>query len=278
MDAKLSASAATRWTVALAVALFVAAPATAQEPDGDAAWTALLKRHVQVIDDGHASRVDYAGLANDRAALDAYAGSLSKMTRPGFDQLSKPRQMAFLINAYNAYTIELILTRYPKLASIKDLGGLFSGPWKERFVPLFGEKVSLDQIEHEMLRAPGRYDDPRIHFAVNCASIGCPMLRDEAFTAEHLDAQLDDQAKRFVGDRKRNRFDPKTHALVVSKIFDWYGGDFAKGHHGYTSVADFLARYADVLADSPGDREAIRKQQVPVGFGDYDWRLNDVAR
>ena len=105
---------------------------------------------------------------------------------------------AFLINAYNAFTVELILTRYPKLASIGDLGSLLQNPWKLKFIKLLDTQMSLDNIEHDTLRARGRYDDPRVHFAVNCASIGCPMLREEGFVAERLDAQLDEQTGRFM--------------------------------------------------------------------------------
>lgn len=270
-------SAALSLSLSLMTGLTSASASAQPIDDGDAAWTALLGKHVVRVDGGHASRVDYAGFVADRAALDRYTSALSAIPRSAFDQMTPQRQMAFLINAYNAFTIHLILTRYPDLASIRDLGTLFNSPWKSRFIALLGDKVSLDGIEHEMLRAPGRYDDPRIHFALNCASIGCPALRDEAYVADRLDAQLDDQARRFLSDRKRNRYDTKERALRVSKLFDWYGDDFTKGHRGVTSLRAFLARYADVLADAPADREAIRSQGAAVAFADYDWRLNDVA-
>nr|MBP6544776.1 DUF547 domain-containing protein [Piscinibacter sp.] len=184
----------------------------------------------------------------------------------------------FLINAYNAFTVELILTRWPKLESIKDLGSLLQSPWKPKWVPLLGGKVSLDDIEHAMLRQRGRYDDPRVHFAVNCASIGCPALREEAFDAARLDAQLDEQALRFMSDRTRNRYDAAAGRLQVSKIFDWFGEDFRLGHRGIASLPAFLARYAEVLADAPADRERIRSGQAGIGFLDYDWKLNDAGR
>ena len=136
--------------------------------------------------------------------------------------------------------------------------------------------MSLDGIEHDMLRARGRYDDPRVHFAVNCASVGCPMLREEAFVAERLDAQLDGQTQRFLADRSRNRWNPSTGKLEVSRIFDWYGDDFKLGHRGIASLPAFLARYADRLADSAADRERIASLNAPISFLDYDWRLNDA--
>jgi hypothetical protein len=241
-----------------------------------ATWTALLRKHVVVLDGGKATQVRYAGFAADRAALQTYLTTLSSVNAAMFEAFTKPQQMAFLINAYNAYTVELILTRYPKLASIKDLGSLLQSPWKKEFVPLLGKTMSLDGIEHGVLRARGRYDDPRIHFAVNCASIGCPALREEAFVAERLDAQLEEQARRFMSDRSRNRWNAAKQQLEVSKIFDWYGEDFRLGHKGIMSLAAFCARYADQLADAPTDRERIRAMTAKIGFLDYDWKLNDV--
>ena len=261
------------WLAASAFSL----PAFAQSAAFDhnhAAWTQLLRKHVVLLDGGKASQLRYAGIAADRAALKAYLAQLSAVTPAAFEAFSKPQQMAFLINAYNAFTVELILTRYPKLESIRDLGSLLTKPWSIKNVPLLGTTLTLDNIEHDNLRTKGRFDDPRIHFAVNCASIGCPMLREEAFVAERLEAQLDEQTQRFMSDRSRNRYaDGK---LEVSKIFDWYGGDFKLGHKGIPSLPVFFARYASQLADAPADRERIKAQGVPVSFLDYDWKLNDA--
>ncbi len=257
--------------------VWLATPAAAQAFDhSHAAWTALLRRHVRLIDNGHASQLRYAGMAADRPALKAYLATLSAFGRPAFEAFSRGQQMAFLINAYNANTVELILTRYPNLKSIKDLGSFISSPWKPKWIPLLGDTMSLDNIEHDNLRAPGRYSDPRIHFAVNCASVGCPMLREEAYVGDRLDAQLDEQANRFMADRSRNRYNAASKRLELSKIFDWYGGDFTQGHRGITSLAQFAASHADQLADPPADRDAVRGQKLPVDFLDYDWALNDA--
>jgi len=256
----------------------LARPAVAQDFDhAHAVWTVLLKKHVVVQRGGQASQVRYAGFAADRAALKAYLDTLSAVGEPTFAGWTKPQQMAFLINAYNAFTVELILTRWPKLESIKDLGSFLQSPWKPKLVPLLGGKVSLDDIEHEMLRARGRYDDPRVHFAVNCASIGCPALREEAFDAARLEAQLDEQAQRFMSDRSRNRYNAARGRLEVSKIFDWFGEDFRLGHRGIPSLNAFMARYADQLADAPADRNRVRAGQADIGFLDYDWKLNDAS-
>lgn len=260
---------------ALAAGAWPLLPVRAQAFDhGHAAWSALLKKHVVLLRNGQASQLRYAGMAADRAALKAYLDTLSAVGATTFASWSKLQQMAFLINAYNAFTVELILTRHPKLDSIKDLGSLLSSPWKPKWVPLLGDKLSLDDIEHGNLRARGRYDDPRIHFAVNCASVGCPMLREEAFVPDRLEAQLDEQALRFLSDRTRNRL--ANGRLEVSKIFDWYGEDFRLGHKGIGSLPAFLARYADALADGAPDRERIRSQKLDVVFLDYDWKLNDA--
>ena len=239
-----------------------------------AAWTALLRKHVVLLGGGRASQLRYAGMAADRPALKAYLAQLSALPAAAFEALAKAQQMAFLINAYNAFTVELILSRYPKLESIRDLGGFLSKPWSIRNVPLLGSLLTLDEIEHEHLRARGRYDDPRIHFAVNCASVGCPMLREEAYVAERLSAQLDEQTARFMSDRSRNRY--VGGKLEVSRIFDWYGKDFALGHRGITSLQAFMASQAERLADAPADRERIRGHNLPIAFLDYDWKLNDA--
>ena len=272
-----------RWLLATGAAALAAMAAGASRraqaqtfDHGHAAWTALLKMHVAVVRGGQASQMRYTALAAERAALKSYLEALSAVGDAAFNGFTKPQQMAFLINAYNAFTAELILTKYPDLKSIKDLGSLLQSPWKPKWVPLLGTKLSLDDIEHETLRKRGRYDDPRVHFAVNCASIGCPALREEAFVAERLDAQLDEQAQRFMSDRSRNRYNVQRGRLEVNKIFDWFGEDFRLGHRGIGSLAAFAAKFADQLADAPAEREKVRGGQLEIAFLDYDWKLNDA--
>src|ERR1700691_2046756 len=192
--------------IAVAAALLAAANPALAFDHSHAGWDALLKRHVVVATDGSSSRADYAGFAADRHALQSYLDSLSAVSEAEYRNWTREQKLAFLINAYNAYTIDLVLTRYPDLQSIKDLGWLLKSPWKKEFFTLLGVTRSLDDLEHGLIRAPGVFDEPRIHFAVNCASVGCPMLRDEAFSAARLDAQLEDGTRRFLGDRTRNRY------------------------------------------------------------------------
>ena len=262
----------------LAFAAFAFSTCAAALDQNHAAWDALLRKHVKYVQDGNASRVDYAGFMKDRLQLKAVLDEYQKVTRAEFDTWTKAQQQAFLMNAYNAFTVEKILTRYPNIKSIRDFGSVFGNPWKDKFFTLFGQPAYLDFIEHETLRKEGVYDDPRVHVAVVCASIGCPMLRNEAFVDTKLDAQLDDAMRRFMSDRTRNRYDAASGKLEVSKIFDWYGKDFERGHKGFSSVKQAFSRYADQLADKPEDRAAVRAQSAQVAFLDYDWALNDTPK
>jgi hypothetical protein len=228
------------------------------------AWDALLKKHVVVLEGAHASQLRYAGMAQDRAALKTYLDSLSKVSEAEFNAWAKPEQMAFLINAYNAFTVEKILTRYPDIRSIWDFGKLFGNPFKDEFFSLFGHRASLDWIEHGVLRK--RYGEPRVHYAVNCASIGCPMLREEAYVGERLERQLGEQAVRFLSDHSRNRI--ADGRLQVSRIFDWFKEDFEPRER-------YFARYAAQLADRPEERSVIAAGKAPLSFLEYDWSLND---
>jgi Protein of unknown function, DUF547 len=241
---------------------------------GHAQWSALLKKHVAWQREGVTTAVDYAGFKRDRAALSAYTATLAAVKRGEYDRWARSQRQAFLINAYNAYTVELIIGKYPNLKSIKDLGSLVSSPWSKPLYPLLGANRSLDDIEHKMLRGAAEFNEPRIHFAVNCASIGCPALRPEAFIAANLDAQLEDQTKRFLKDRTRNRFDRKEETLYVSKIFDWYRGDFEKGFFGAKSLESFLAKYAGSLGLTVAEKQALIDGEIDIEFTDYDWSLN----
>jgi hypothetical protein len=234
-------------------------------------WTDLLRNHVSWTRDGHHSVVDYSGLKAD-VRLNTYITSLSDVTTPDFHGWTRAQQLAFLLNAYNAYTVALVVGHYPKIDSIKDIGG-WSSPWTYKFVPLFGEKVSLDHIEHELIRGDSGYGEPRIHFAVNCASVGCPALRPEAYTAAHLEEQLRDAEVRFLTDRKRNRVYPDRQYLQASPIFDWYSEDFGQGETGLKS---YFAAHAELLAGDRAGRQLLLGQRFSIGFSEYDWSLNDL--
>ncbi len=240
----------------LALLLWVSGAAAAFD-HAHPAWDTLLKKHVVLLEGGKASRLRYADLARERPLLKAYLESLSQVGEAQFNGWSRPEQMAFLINAYNAFTVEKILTRYPRLGSIWDFGRVFGNPFRDRFFVLLGAPKSLDDVEHGILRKA--YREPRIHFAVNCAAVGCPLLREEAYVAQRLERQLEEQAERFLADRSRNRF--HDGRLEVSKIFDWFKEDFEPRE-------EYFMKYARILGVPPG-------ASPPLAFLDYDWSLND---
>jgi hypothetical protein len=253
-----------RLACAGAVLLFWVGAALGQGFDhSHRSWDALLKKSVVLAEGGNASLVRYDAMVQDRAALKEYLDSLGRVGEAEFGAWSGPERMAFLINAYNAHTVEKILTRYPDIHSIWDFGRIFSNPFKDRFFRLFGRPFSLDDIEQDYLRKP--YREARIHYALNCASIGCPMLREEAYVPERLERQLENQAVRFLGDRSRNRF--AGGKLELSKIFDWYGEDFEPRRA-------YFARYARVLADDPASQRLIAEGKAAFSFLEYDWSLN----
>lgn len=239
-----------------------------------AAWNTLLQKHVKWLPDNKQSAVDYAGFQKDRKALGEVLERWSAVSQTEFNSFDKNQQMAFLINAYNGFTVELVLTKYPGIKSIKDIGGIFSSPWKQEFFTLLGKKRHLDWIEHERLRP--NYKEPRVHAAVNCASIGCPALRDEAFTATKLNAQLNDGMRRFLGDPSRNRV--KNGELQVSPIFKWFAEDFEKGDQGFKEVKDVFAKWASDMSDSQEIKSKIASKSLPIAYTDYDWSLNDIKR
>ena len=268
VDARVKLAARFSLLVSGLLLVLVTGSAAAQGFDHEhKAWDALLKKHVVLLDGGKASQVRYGGFQQDRTALKGYLQSLSSVTQAEFDAWTKAQRMAFLINAYNAFTVEKVLTRYPDIQSIWDFGKIFGNPFRDRFFSLLGQRASLDQVEHETLRKPGAYDEPRVHYAVNCASIGCPMLREEAYVAGRLDAQLEEQAVRFLSDRTRNRFDAASGALEVSRIFDWFKED-------WPSREQYFARYATLLADDPGHQKRIAGGKIRIRFLEYDWALN----
>lgn len=235
-------------------------------------WDGLLKEHVLIIDGGKATQVNYAAMAEDRQRLQSYLGQLAAIDRATFEAWDEDEQLAFLINTYNAWTVELILSEYP-LDSIRDIGLLPGSAWRRNIVSLFGEQVSLDDVEHGMIRGWGRYNEPRIHFAVNCAAIGCPSLRAEAYEGHRLQQQLENNTQLFLADRQRNYLDGDT--IYISRIFDWYEEDFEQGWGEVNSVQEFLSQYGGALGLSSEERAALLSGEIRLRYLRYDWGLND---
>ena len=235
----------------------------------------VLKSHVYFNENKTASTFDYKNF--DPTTLKSFLNSSTNLTKTQFDKWTKNQQLAFLINLYNAHTVVRAMTKYP-IKSFKELGSGFPfyiSPWKVKFFTLFGEESHLDRIEHELVRGTDRYNDPRIHFAFNCASIGCPALLDEPFLADKIDEQLEGAMDRFLQDKTRNYYDSKKNTFYISKIFSWYESDFEKGHKGYNSLDDFLIQKAEVFTTDSESLAKIRKGNFDVDYLTYDWSLND---
>ncbi|WP_439101067.1 DUF547 domain-containing protein [Congregibacter sp.] len=246
--------------------------AAAWDDGGHEPWSELLRSCVQHTADGYSTAVDYDCFSAKEDTLDDYLDALAAVSEDELLNLGEKHQLAFLINAYNAWTVKLILKDWPGVESIRDLGSLLRSPWKKSFIPLLGNTLSLDDIEHGMIREPGRFDDPRIHFAVNCASIGCPALRREAYRGDVLDAQLEEQTRSFIGDPSRNRL--RGDELEISSIFKWYRDDFEQGWRDCDTLEQFLARYDDALSLSPQEVIQLGNGDIDIEFLDYDWQLN----
>ncbi|MCC6234419.1 MAG: DUF547 domain-containing protein [Verrucomicrobiales bacterium] len=210
-------------------------------------------------------RVHYAELKAHPASLDRYLDRIAAIPQEDFKRWPRAEQLALLLNLYNAQTVRLILTHYP-IASIRRIGLLPGAAWREKCVRLGDQHLSLDDLEHELIRK--NYVEPRIHFALVCAAQGCPPLRAEAYEAVRLDAQLADQARLFLSDPAKNRFDPATGTLWLSPIFDWFTRDFAADRAG-------LREFVTPLLPEPVRRQLSQHPSVRIQFTDYDWSLND---
>lgn len=232
------------------------------------AWDRLLKQYVKAGADG-INRVDYAAFkASGRPQLKGYIRQL-EATDPA--RLDRPEQFALLANLYNAKTVDIVLDHYP-VASIKDisLGGSLvaaftGGPWKAKVLHLNGVALSLDDIEHGILRPV--FKDPRVHYAVNCASISCPNLQAEAFTGAKLNAQLDASAKAYVNHPRGAHVIDGT--LTVSSIYSWFKQDFGGTDEG---VIQHLRNYA-----LPPLATKLRTITTISDYS-YDWHLNDTKQ
>ncbi len=216
-------------------------------------WSVLLNKHVLAN-----GQVNYEGFKSDRQQLDEYLKSLSE-NPPNKKHWKVEERLAYWINAYNAFTVDFILEHYP-IKSIKETAGnvpMVNSPWDIKFFKIGGIDFDLNTIEHDILR---KMNEPRIHFAINCASESCPVLRSEAYTGDRLDDQLTDQTIIFINDPTKNIV--SENEVQISKIFDWFKVDFKDD----TSVISFIEKHGNV--DLPGD--------VKVKYMDYDWSLNDA--
>lgn len=221
-----------------------------------ATWAELLEKHV------NKGVVDYQGFKKEEAGLDEYLNVLDT-TDPS--QLPENERLAFWLNAYNAYTVKLILDNFEDgqpVESIRDIGGFFSGPWDIKLCRVGGEVYTLDNIEHDIIRP--QFQDPRVHFAVNCASQSCPPLISEPYIGARLDEQLTSNTVDFLNDKEFNYLDGSI--LYVTKIFKWFPEDFDD------DIAGFVRKYAK---GDLQDRLIELGDAVKIEYLDYDWSLNN---
>ncbi len=217
-------------------------------------YTKILQKYVN-----SSGLVNYKGLKNDKAEFEQYLKLLS--SNPPSDKWSNNEKKAYWINAYNAFTLKLIVDNYP-VKSIKDIGPsiqipFVNTPWQKEFFKIGGQDMKLDRIEHDILRK--QFNDPRIHFTLVCASRSCPKLRNEAYEAARLDEQLNEQGRSFLADRSKNII--TSDKLQLSKIFSWFKGDFTKNG----SLIDFLNRFSPVKINKDADIDHLS----------YNWNLNE---
>ncbi|MEZ4905582.1 MAG: DUF547 domain-containing protein [Spirosomataceae bacterium] len=230
-------------------------PSSTAAPVDHTAWDKLVKKHV--TDKGF---VNYTNFKKDYDELKKYLDMLSD-NAPNPKTWSKEEQLAYWINAYNAFTVQLILDHYPGISSIKDIGSKIKIPfvsdaWTVKFIKIGGKKMDLNNIEHGIVRK--QFDEPRIHFALVCAAKSCPPLRNEAYTAANLDKQLDDQGRDFLNDKYKN--DISKDKASITKIMSWYGGDFTQK----MPIMDWINKYSSVKIS----------KDTPISSMDYNWELN----
>lgn len=244
--------------LALLLAGFVAALPVQAFDQTHARWGRVLDAVLR------SNRVDYAALQARPAELDAYLAEVAAVPAAEFAGWPRADRLALLLNLYNAATLKLIADHHP-VKSIRDIGTLPGAAWRMPVVRLGDRLMTLDHLEHRIIRP--EYAEPRIHFALVCAAVSCPPLRPEPFTGAKLEAQLGDQARLFLADTAKNRFDAATGTLHLSPIFKWFQEDFTAGGHTLESY---------VAPQLPPDAAAALNsaKRVRVRFTDYDWALN----
>lgn len=226
-------------------------------------WQRFLDKYLLTTERGQ-TLFNYGGVdTDDQDSLKNYINVLTALDPR---KLNRPEQKAYWINLYNALTVDLILNKYP-VASITKLGqGWFSfGPWNDVLTSINGRELTLNDIEHRILRPI--FDDPRIHYAVNCASMGCPNLHRIAYTSDNVEALMEEAAEDFINHPRAMSF--KGDHLVLSSIYDWYQVDFGGSERG---VLEHLSRYAD-----PYLKQRLLQFDGAIKY-DYDWSLNEVKK
>ena len=230
-------------------------------------WRAVVESRVKMK--GTESRVDYAGLKTAPNDLDAYIQEVQAVKEEEFDAMSKEERLAFLINAYNAFSVKMVIENYP-VKSFSSIGGTFANPWRKKSeFKLFEKPVALDDIEMKKIPAIEGMG-PRFHFAICKTAKDSPRLLNEPYLASKLNEQLADAARVFITDRLKNGYTSSSNSFEVSQLFRWYKSDFESSAGAGGSLAKYLAQNFEL--DPPLSAEAVKKASVK--FVDFDWTLN----
>ena len=227
----------------------------------------ILKTYIKGL------RVDYQSLQSNRSQLDSFNTALGNVNNATYNSWSEQDKIAFLINAYNSFTLESIIDQTPIKKSIRDIPGV----WKRRKFKVAGQLKTLDNIEHDILRK--QFNEPRIHMALVCAAKSCPPLRKEAYTGKKLNTQLDDQTRRFLASPHGFKIDRSAKRVYLSSIFKWFGEDWLKtysvdgkfaGNAKQRAVLNFVSKYLN-----QSDRDFLIKGDYKISYLRYDWSLNN---
>lgn len=224
------------------------------QPVSHAIWDSLVSKHVT-----ETGQVNYKGFIQDSVKLNEYLAILGS-SHPSEKNWTRDERLAYWLNAYNAFTVQIVARHYPQ-KSIKDIKNgipFVNTVWDIKFIKIENEVYDLNNIEHGIVRP--KFEEPRVHFALNCASVSCPRLRNEAYTAADLERQLTDQARYFLANPVKNKITAEKAEL--SKIFTWFKGDFTKGSQ---TIKGFINQYSEVKLTDDTKTSSL----------DYDWNLND---
>ncbi len=248
-----------------------------------ATYNSLLNRYVKN------ARVNYEGFINSRAKFETFLRTLGSVDKDVFESWTEEQRLAFWINAYNAFTIKAIIDHYPIKRSF-TLVGIFYAPsdsilqikgvWTKLQFRALGNMVTLDEIEHQILRK--KFNEPRIHMAINCASISCPDLRNEAYTPEKLEEQLADASINFINNPDKGVYvNEQSGKVKLSKIFKWFGDDFINNYgskklfNNYSLKENAVLNFTSEYIESEEVKEYLMNNKLKIGYLGYDWHLNE---
>lgn len=245
-------------------------------------WDGLLRDHVVMTQQGQVSRIDFPALSVKLGYLNSYLSNVSQVKRSQFESWDRSEQLAFLINAYNALTVERRLRVSSSPARLKALPprnirekmvlmSWIKNQWNVQLVSMLGEMMTVKEFEENWIRKPGLYDEPRVHFALYRGFHEGPALLNRAYDGMQLEQQLEVVTRTFLSNRSRNKLDTVTYTLEVSELFDWYQSDFERGWQGWSSLSQFFVQYHNHLADNPEAEQMLADDNFQIRFQEFNW-------